>query len=173
MFVYGVLRWVDGRDGQRKDDAAWDVGHIAFFIAIALFAVLAFQLRRLVHREWPTRGVTADLATVATVIGAGCFLWVIAGDLSTSFADAAPLPDILQALGPMLFQVGLLVLLVLLLVGRRIPWWSPLLVVLGFAAVAVSLDLLTVSAILVGAGLTPLARPGFARHAEPAGRRVP
>jgi hypothetical protein len=54
------------------------------------------------------------------MVGAACFLWVIAGDLSAAFRDAAPLPGVLEAAGPALFQVGLLSLLVLLVVARRL-----------------------------------------------------
>jgi hypothetical protein len=87
------------------------------------------------------------------VFGAGCFLWVITGDLVESWPA---LPSALELVGPALFQLGLLTLLVREAAQRRLPAWSPLLVLLGFVAIPISLDLLPLAAILVGAGLLPL-----------------
>jgi hypothetical protein len=146
MLLYGILRFFDGLD-DRRGGWLWDVGHVAFFVAMILFAILALLLRT------PQRLSTA--ATAAVLFGAACFLWVIAGDLSDRFQSAAPLPDVLQVIGPLLFQIGLLTLLVL----RRLPWWSPALVLGGFVALAVDLDLLPLASLLVAAGLTPLSVP--------------
>lgn len=41
---------------------------------------------------------------------------------------------------------------------RLLPAWSPLLVLVGFALFAVDLDLLPVGALLLMAGLAPVAR---------------
>ena len=153
MLVYGLLRLVDGLDGDRHNGPAWDVGHVAFFAAVVLFAVLAVALAR-INRPW----TIAVPAVLATLFGAGCFLWVITGDLSESFQNAYPLPDSLDLLGPLLFQIGLLVLLVQLVIARELPAWSPVAVLIGFAVIPVSLDLLPLGSVLVGAGLLPLAR---------------
>jgi len=106
-----------------------------------------------------------NAATAAALAGAGCFLWVIAGDLSPALHDAAPLPDALQLIGPLLFQLGALTLLVRLAAAGRLPVWSPALVLLAFVAIAVDLDLIPVAAVLLGGGLAPLARP--AAHRSP------
>jgi hypothetical protein len=156
MVAYGILRWIDGLDGHRKGGPAWNVGHVAFFAAIVLFAVLAVGLRRSVVADAPGRGMLAGVAAGAVLVGAACFLWVIAGDLSGAFRDAAPLPGVLAAAGPALFQAGLLTLLVLLVVARRLPVWSPVLVLVGFVGIAASLDLLPVASLAVAAGLAPL-----------------
>jgi hypothetical protein len=165
MLVYGILRWIDGLDGRHKGGPAWNVGHTAFLIAIVLFGVLAVGLGRIVRRESPSRQPVADVATAATLFGAACFLWVIIGDLFAGFRDAAPLPGPLELIGPALFQLGMLTLLVLLVVARprRLPVWSPMLVLLGFASIAASLELLPFASILVGAGLVPLAVPALRR----------
>jgi hypothetical protein len=96
------------------------------------------------------------------VFGAACFLWGIAGDVFVRFHDTAPVPGPLQLAGPLLFQVGMLTLLILLVTARprRLPAWSPLLVLLGFVLIAVNLDLLPASALLILAGLAPLAVAG-------------
>lgn len=49
-------------------------------------------------------------------------------------------------------------LLVLRVVARRLPSWSPVLVLLGFVSIAVNLDLLPLGALLILAGLLPLWR---------------
>jgi hypothetical protein len=80
---------------------------------------------------------------------------VVTGDLVDSWPQ---LPSLLQIVGPLLYQIGSLVVLVRLVVAGRLPWWSPVLVALGFGAIAVSLDLLPFASVLVGAGLFPVAR---------------
>ena len=157
MVVYGLLRVVDGLDGDRHNGPAWDLGHLAFFVAIVLFAVLALALRALDRPTGTLARLVVGAATVAVLFGAGCFLWVITGDLSEGFRSAAPLPDALELVGPAAFQVGLLVLLVRLVLARRLPVWSPVLVLIGFAAIGVNLDLLPLGAVLVLVALLPLA----------------
>jgi hypothetical protein len=159
LLVYGLLRFVDGLDGDRGNGPAWDLGHIAFFLGIALFAVLAVAVRGFRPPAARWQRALLDGAVAAAVFGAGCFLWVITGDLSEGFKDAAPLPDLLEMAGPLLFQVGLLTLLGRLVVLRRLPVWSPVATFLGFLAIAVSLDLLPLAAVLIGAALLPLALP--------------
>jgi hypothetical protein len=151
MLFYGLCRWVDGFDGDRGNGPAWDIGHIAFFVAFVLFIVMALGLR-----IWERRPrVLMDVATAAAVAGALCFLWVVTGDLVDSWPQ---LPSLLQIVGPLLYQIGSLVVLIRLVVAGRLPWWSPVLVVLGFGAIAADLDLLPFASALVGAGLYPVAR---------------
>jgi hypothetical protein len=55
------------------------------------------------------------------------------------------------------FEPGLLTLLVRLVVRRLAPWWSPVLVLLGFVPIAVNPDLLPLGALVLLAGLVPVA----------------
>ncbi|BAL88651.1 hypothetical protein AMIS_34310 [Actinoplanes missouriensis 431] len=155
MFGYGVLRFLDGRDGDRGNGIAWDAGHVAFFAAMVLFGVLAVALRPIAP-AWARR--TGTVAAALALFGAGCFLWVIAGDLSPAFREAAPLPDVLETGGSALFPLGMLMLLGLLVAARRAPVWSPLLFGAGIAAITVNLDLLPVASLWILAALAPLAR---------------
>ncbi|MEV4200283.1 hypothetical protein [Micromonospora globbae] len=158
LLLYGVARLIDGLDGDHGPGWAWNIGHSLFFASIALFGVLAVHLRRMLLGAAPRLRALTDTATVAALAGAASFLWVILGDLFPGLADAAPLPDPLFLLGPLLFQLGLLTLLVqaATLRPRRLPLWAPPLVLVGFAAIAVNLDLLPVAGALIFAGLRPL-----------------
>jgi hypothetical protein len=162
LFLYGVLRLVDGSDGDHGPGWAWNVGHALFFVAFVLLGALVVGLRRRVPPAGTAARAVADLATAAGLFGAACFLWVIAGDLFPAFSDAAPLPTALEIGGPVLFQLGSLVLLVRMVRARLLPAWGPVLVFLGFVAIAVNLDLIPVGALLIGAGLAPLAVGGAA-----------
>jgi hypothetical protein len=106
---------------------------------------------------------------VVAVAGAACFTWVTLGDL---FDGVPALPDVLTLVGPPLFEVGALTLLVQLVVARRLTVWAPVLVFLGFVALAVNMELLPLASVLVGVGLAPLVRmePAPARPAVPANR---
>ncbi|MGR6317482.1 hypothetical protein Q2K19_05535 [Micromonospora soli] len=72
------------------------------------------------------------------------------------FAEAVPPPDAVLLGGPLLFELGLLALLVRAVVRRVLPAWGPVLVLAGFVAIAVNLNLLPVGAALVFGGLLPL-----------------
>ncbi|MFI6950823.1 hypothetical protein [Streptomyces sp. NPDC050422] len=163
MFLYGVFRLIDGRDGRDGDHGpglAWNIGHSFFFAAFLLLGALVVELRSLVHVDTARRAADAGAAMVAGVFGAGCFLWVMLGDLFPRFDDAAPLPEPLELVGPPAFQAGILTLLTMLVVSRpaRLPAWSPLLVFAAFLVIAVNLDLLPLAAVILMAGLAPLAR---------------
>jgi hypothetical protein len=156
MLGYGVLRWIDGLDGVRHNGPVWTLGHTMFFLAMVLFAVQALGLARL-GRDRPA---IALAALAATVFGAGCFLWVIVGDLFSSFDH--PLPSLLENFGPALFVIGMVTLLVLQSLDRRLPWWSPAAFLAGFVATSVDLDLLPFAAALILIGSVPVARGVFA-----------
>ncbi|SCG43354.1 hypothetical protein [Micromonospora halophytica] len=160
LLVYGLFRFADGLDGDRGNGWAWDVGHVAFGLGILVFGALALRLRRVLLPAGWRAGLT--VATAATLLGAAGFLWVIVYDLFPGLEDVAVIPGPVFLLGPALFELGLLALLVraVLVRPRLLPPWSPVLVLVGFVAIAVELDLLPVGAALVLVGLLPLARGG-------------
>lgn len=166
LMLYGVLRLIDGLDGGHGPGPAWNLGHALFFIAFVLLGVLTAGMWQLVPTVTVVKRIVAGVAMLLGLFGAGCFLWVILGDLFAGFRDAAPLPDVLEMIGPLLFQIGVLTLLVMLATTRprRLPVWSPPLVLVGFLVFAANLDLIPIGAVLVLAGLAPLAK---ARRAGP------
>ncbi|MFB8024847.1 MULTISPECIES: hypothetical protein [unclassified Streptomyces] len=163
LALYGLLRLVDGLDGDHGPGLAWNLGHTLFFFGFLLFGVVTFRLRELVPGTTPRGRIAANAATAASLSGIACFLWVILGDL---FADVAPLPEPLEMTGPLAFQLGWLTLLVMLVTAtpRLLPVWSPLFVLAGFVLFAADLDLLPVGAVLLMAGLAPVTRASGAAH---------
>ena len=159
LLLYGLLRLIDGLDGDHGPGLAWNLGHTLFLIGFVLLGVLAVGMRHLVPATTVGTRIVASLATVSALVGVGCFLWVILGDLFPDFDDDAPLPDALEIIGPLAFQLGVLTLLIMLATARprRLPIWSPLLVLLGFVLFAVNLDLIPAGALLILAGVAPLA----------------
>ena len=148
MLIYGHFRWADGFDGDRGNGWAWDVGHVAFLLAMLLFGALMPGLAR-----WAP-GLLTTTAVVVALAGVACFVWVIVRDLFPAFPAA---PDAVFIGGPLLFQLGALTILVRLVVARLLPWWSPVLVLAGFGAIGLNLDLLILGAALIGGGLAPIA----------------
>ena len=97
LLLYGLLRLVDGLDGDHGPGLAWSLGHALFLISFVLLGVLAVGMRHLVPASTAWTRVVASLATVSALFGVGCFLWVILGDLFPDFRDGAPLPDALES----------------------------------------------------------------------------
>jgi hypothetical protein len=156
LFIYGVLHLIYDRGGNYGRDVVWNVGHVFFLLAILFFGGMAVGLGSQVS-SWSGRyRFVANVALGATLAGVSAFVWVILGDLFPWFDEAVVVPAAALAVGPLLFQLGLLTLLVQLAVARHIRAWSPALVVLGFISIAVHLDLLPVAAVLLLAGLSPL-----------------
>ncbi|MCI4064477.1 hypothetical protein MRQ36_18475 [Micromonospora sp. R77] len=162
LLGYGILRLIDSWDGARdKQGWAWLTGHSLFLLGVVLFGAVILGLRGLLLAASPRQRALTEAATVTGLVGAAAFVRVILGDIFAGFADAVPPSDVVLVGGPALFEVGLLVLLVraALVQPRLLPAWSPGAVFVGFAAIAVELDLLPIGAALVLAGLLPLGRP--------------
>ena len=160
LLLYGVLLLIDGLHGRHAPGLAWNLGHVLFFLAFVLLGVLTAGLRQLVPTSRVSIRVMASLATVAGLVGVACFLWGILGDLFAGFHDAAPVPHALEVIGPLLFQLGTLALLIMLVTPqpRYLPVWSPVLVLVGFVLFAVNLALIPVGALLLLAGYSPIRR---------------
>ncbi|MCM0673269.1 hypothetical protein NCC78_00770 [Micromonospora phytophila] len=160
LLLYGLLRLVDGLDGDHGPGWAWNVGHTCFLGAIVLFGALMVGLRRVLLTAAPRQRLLTEVTLASGLVGAGCFAFVILGDLFPALGDAVPLTDPAMALGPLLFQVGILTPLVRagIVRPRLLPAWVAVPVLLGFVLIAVDLNLLPLAAALILAGLLPLQR---------------
>ncbi|NUP34214.1 MAG: hypothetical protein HOU01_21260 [Streptomycetaceae bacterium] len=172
MAVYGVVRLVDGRDGQHGPGPAWTIGHLFFLGSLLVYgAVIAGLRRRIVAAEGGGRArrITAGVLTAVAGIGLAAFVRVAVLDivvglkaadaaeksaLSDRYADVpAVLPQPFYEIGPVLFMAGLLALLVQYAVagprrGARAAL-APVLVLLGFVGITADMDLLPVGAALI------------------------
>ncbi len=158
IFLYGLLRLIDVMKGYQSHGLFWNLGHVLFFISFILFGGLTVELRRLVPIKSQLSKIAAYLAMAASLFGAACFLWGILGDLFPHLNDVAPVPELLKLAGPLLFQAGMLGMLIMLVATRprRLPIWSPILVLIGFLLFAINLNLLPIGALIILIGLSPL-----------------
>jgi hypothetical protein len=51
LLGYGLLRWVDGRDGSQGSEPWWTVGHLAFLGAVVAFVALVAGVRRVAEQR--------------------------------------------------------------------------------------------------------------------------
>lgn len=100
LLLYGVFRLIDGRDGDHGPGLAWNIGHTFFFAAFLLLGALVVELRTLVPVRTARRAAAAGAAMVAGVFGAGCFLWVILGDLFPASTTPPRCPSRWRSRGP-------------------------------------------------------------------------
>ena len=158
ILLYGLLRLIDVMKGNQSHGLIWNLGHVLFFISFILFASLTVELRRLVPSKSKAGKVAVYLAMLASLFGTACFLWGILGDLFACLNNVAPVPKSLKLVGPLLFQVGMLGLLVMLVATRprQLPIWSPILVLIGFLVFGINLNLLPIGALIILFGLSPL-----------------
>ncbi|MEU9074938.1 hypothetical protein ACFYUY_16175 [Kitasatospora sp. NPDC004745] len=179
MALYGGIRLVPG---SRAPGLGWTAGHTAMFAGLLLFAPVLVALRGLLAPRSAAGRAAAGAALGTAFAGLACSLVQIGIDLyvgvvAADKADQSRLFDRVQGVpgvlplvyqvGPLLFYVGLLALLVAAAAGpaRALRWWSPVLMLVGTAASGVDLALIPVAAVCYLAALAPLVRPGTVRRA--------
>ncbi|MEV7021311.1 hypothetical protein [Kitasatospora sp. NPDC093558] len=177
MALYGGIRLVPG---SREPGLGWTAGHTAMFAGLLLFAPVFLALRRLIAPRGTTAGrmaagtalgvAFAGLAASLVQIGIDLVVGLMAADKadqSRLFERVQAVPGVLAAVykvGPLLFYVGLLALLVAASVGaaRTLRWWSPVLMLVGTVASAADLAMIPVAAACYLVALAPLVRLGAA-----------
>ncbi|MEV7805687.1 hypothetical protein AB0O28_22335 [Microbispora sp. NPDC088329] len=166
--AYGVARVLDGLDGSRGPGLAWTVGHLCFLAGLALFVPIFGRLRSLAGG-----GATATVGYVIGLVGALALtaqftIDVVVGFLSADHDAMSPRFDAVKAIPgvepvvygvvPLLFYVGLLMLVAQLALQRRVPWWSPVLVLVQAVVPLATKDLIPVGAVLLLVAFAPLMR---------------
>ncbi|WP_143196371.1 hypothetical protein [Streptomyces sp. CB03578] len=172
MTVYGLIRLTDEKHGP---GLAWSSGHLALLAGVLCFVPVFRGLSRMAAegrgrgaRRLADAGVTAGLiGVVAISVQAGIDL--VVGFLSEDRAamqvlfervQSRPMMEpVFYSVGPMLFYVGLLLLMVQLAVLRRAGAWWTVVIVAGIAVSMVSLDLLPLGGLLFLAALVTLGSP--------------
>ncbi|MFF0770250.1 hypothetical protein ACFYUK_15290 [Nonomuraea wenchangensis] len=178
VFAYGVIRILDGLDGERGPGLAWTTGHLAFIAALLLFVPIYWRLRRMAGGgALATATATAGTIGVAALVGQfGIDLVVgfMAADhaaMSVLFDQVQSVPGVSLAVYdvlPFLFYIGQLALVTQLAVQRRIKLWTPMLVLADLALPFVDKDLIPLGALCLLVSFVPLARSSAAAPVRPA-----
>lgn len=166
LLTYGVLRLLGRYVGNYGPGLPWISGHVAAVVGFLLFTPVVLAMGRELPRH---RGITATvvvavLGIVALAVQFGVDVVAALGaadhaDLVVAERNFGGLPGVQLAfydLGPQLFYLGLLVLVVLLVLAKALPWWGALAVAIGISVPALSLDLLPFGSLALLVGLFPL-----------------
>ncbi|MEV4434078.1 hypothetical protein [Streptomyces sp. NPDC049585] len=173
MVAYGLLRLIDDRHGPGPD---WSLGHLALLAGLLLFVPVFAGLRdRAARGRGPVARALAASGAVVGLAGAAAGAVQAAVDLAVAycsadratmdrlFAHVQSVPGVMPVVytvGPVLFYVGLVLLLVQLAAQRAIAPWRPVAVVAGVVVTAATLDLIPVGGLLFLLALAPLGPRG-------------
>lgn len=169
MTAYGLIRLIDDRHGPGPD---WSLGHLALLAGVLLFVPVFLGLRRAaapgrgrVRRWFADAGAGLGLLGVVAVTGQ-VLIDLFVGYCSVDRATMDELFERVQShagvkpafytVGPLLFYVGLVLLMTQLAALRAIAAWRPVVVVAGIVLAAGDLDLLPVAGVLFLLALAPL-----------------
>ncbi len=171
MTAYGLIRLTDEEHGP---GLAWSSGHLFFLAAVVCFIPVVLGMRRMAAagRARAGRGL-AGAGAVTALLGVAAVVAQVVIDLVAGFLSEdreamrelfrrvkshAGVEPAVYTVGPLLFYVGLLLLLTQLAALRRTAAWRPLAVVAGIVATGVSLDLLPLAGLLFLLAFAPLGR---------------
>lgn len=165
--AYGVIRIIDGLDGERGPGIAWTVGHLAFIAALAMFVVTFLQMRKLAGRNLlATASAVAGIVGIASLV-AQFTIDIVIGFMAADRAGMGVLFDQVQSIPgvsavvydavPFLFYVGQLAIVIQLAVMRRVKVWTPVLVLVDLALPMIDKDLIPLGAIFLLISFLPMA----------------
>ncbi|MEU8529092.1 MULTISPECIES: hypothetical protein [Streptomyces] len=182
LLAYGAIRLSDPDHGPGP---AWTISHVAMIAGVLLFGPVLLGLLRLSEPATGAARLSARAATlvglagVAAVTAQGVIDLVVGlraddrAGMNRLFDEIQSVPalmPVVYTVVPILFYVGLLWLTIQLAVQRRVGVWCPVLVVLGTATMAASLDLIPVGALLFCVALFPLGRDAATSRAAAGSR---
>ncbi|MDI6104037.1 hypothetical protein QLQ12_36150 [Actinoplanes sp. NEAU-A12] len=157
--AYGVIRIIDGLDGVRGPGLAWTTGHLAFLGALALFVVVFLWMRRLAGRNVLSTVLTAVASAGALALTVQFGIDVVAGFMADDHLAMSVLTQqvrqnpvvslVAYDLGPYLFYLGQLALVIQLAVMRRITAWTPVLVLADLLMPFIDKDLIPLGAVIL------------------------
>lgn len=173
--AYGLVRLWGRSDGVYGPGLDWQAAHLVGLAGMVCFVPAVLALAGLLPRSpWRT-GVVAltmvGLAATMVQFGADIVEGLLAADRAEMSALGAHFKDIpgvevaFYDVVPQFFFLGLVVLAGMLVVRRRLPWWSVPLLVVGIVAPAVTLNLLPIGGLCILAALAP-ALPALGHQGE-------
>jgi hypothetical protein len=166
---YGAARWWGRSDGVYGPGFDWQLAHGLALLGIVLFVPAVIALGRLLPRGPVRTGllVITLLGAAATAVQFGAD--IVEGLMATSHAGMSALSrdfravpgvvPVVYTVGPQLFFVGLVAIGIALAVRRRVPWWSPAVLLTSALLPLLTLDLLPLAALGMLAALAPALRP--------------
>ncbi|MFV5993856.1 hypothetical protein ACNPQM_15730 [Streptomyces sp. NPDC056231] len=189
MAGYGAVRLTGRAVGDYGPGVWWTVAHLLFLAGVTVFVPVFLELRKLAVVRGGRR-VAVETAAWAGLLGAAALVVQAVIDLAVGFLtvdktamndmfgrvqDVPGVMPLVYTAVPMLFWLGLLTLVTLLAFFRRddVKGWAPVLVLAGIVLAAMTLDLLPVGAVCLGAALLPMRRglpEGGERLGRPQGR---
>ncbi|WP_157641272.1 hypothetical protein [Longispora albida] len=168
IVAYGVTRSLGKMDGHYGPGFDWQLAHIFALAGMVLFLPVVLLMRRLAKpglaRECVTGVTLAGLGAAIVQFGADIVQAFLAEDqadlkrLQHEFMDLPGVELAFYQVGPQLFFLGLVVLAAFLAVARRVPAWSPVLILAGVLLVPVNLTFIIGTGLLMLVALLPLAR---------------
>jgi hypothetical protein len=166
LFGYGVIRLFGRLDGRYGPGPDWQAAHIVDLVGLVLFVPAVLGLGRALGDARGRRivvagtlvGVAASAVQITVDIVAGLRASDKAGmnAITGRFGSLPGAELAFYQVGPQLLYVGLIVLAIMLARAGTLPWWSAVLVFIGVAAPAVSLDLIPIGAVCLLVALAPL-----------------
>lgn len=166
--AYGVIRILDGLDGERGPGIAWTTGHLAFIAALGLFVVTFLEMRKIAGKNaLSTISATAGIVGIVALT-AQFGIDIVIGFMAEDRAAMGVLFDQVQAVPgmnfvvydavPILFFVGQLAMVTQLAAMRRVKVWAPMLVLVDMVAPFIEKDLIPVGAVFLLISFLPFAR---------------
>jgi hypothetical protein len=165
---YGVVRNLGKLDNVYGPGFDWQLAHFLGLAGFLLFVPLVLALRTLLPA-----GAVREVVVGATLLGLAASVVQFGADIVQAFMaadreelrrlqhDFTGLPGVRAAfydVGPLFFFVGIVVLAVLAARAGRLPWWSPVVLLVGVLLPPISLDLMPPAALLMVLAMLPLTR---------------
>lgn len=166
---YGVARTIGRLDDVYGPGFDWQLAHVLGLAGFLLFVPLVLGLRALVPA-----GAVRDVAVGATLLGLAASVVQFGADIVLAFMaadkeelrslqqDFAALPGVRPAIydvGPLFFFAGIVVVAALAARAGRLPWWSPVALLVAVLLPPVNLDLMPLAGLLMLVALLPLWQP--------------
>ncbi|GAB1821274.1 hypothetical protein [Herbidospora sp. RD11066] len=156
-FAYGAIRLLS----DSGPGLGWTSGHLAYLIALGLYAVVLVRLNRLTFPALTLVGLLG-LAASAAQFAIDLVVGFISADraaMNVHFDEVQSVPGVepvVYQFGPPLFYLALVAVMAHLAVQRLVPYWIPASVLVASLLPVINLDLLPIAAgiILVAFSMT-------------------
>ncbi|MBB5868050.1 hypothetical protein F4553_001429 [Allocatelliglobosispora scoriae] len=166
---YGAIRLIGMADGRYGPGLDWQLAHLVALVGMVAFVPVILRLSR-----WTRPGRLRTTVVAATLFGLAASMVQFGADivealmaedkaemrrLSRSFTSIPGVEPVVYQIGPQLFFLGLVALAALLTRAGRLPWWSPVLILVSVVLPVFTLDLITVTGLGILIAFAPVRVP--------------